>query len=142
MAGAVFDVAREVVREQAQRALQRLHGARRQITEALVRLHEPDALGEDLEVAGLPAPVLDVLEQRGHPLQALAAWRAPAARLLGEELQHVGDHADGAGLVVEKHHGAGTQAALHLAHRREAERHVDLVGRDEERGGAAGADGA
>src|SRR5450756_2204619 len=101
-APAFLDVLDEVVAEQPECRLQRLHRSRREVAERLVGAHEPDVLLEHVEILRAPTPLLDVAEQRHRPLQSLATGRAPAARLLGEELQEVQSHADWAGLVVQQ----------------------------------------
>src|SRR5665647_1273 len=115
-APAFLDVLGEVVAEQPQRRLERLHRARREVAERLVGAHDPDVLLEHVEILRAPTPLLDVAEQRDRPLQSLAAGRAPAARLLGEELQQVEGHADWAGLVVQQDERARAQAAERLLH--------------------------
>src|SRR5665647_3506405 len=81
-APAFLDVLDEVVAEQPECRLQRLHRSRREVAERLVRAHEPDVLLEHVEILRASTPLLDVAEQGDRPLQSLATGRAPAARLL------------------------------------------------------------
>ena len=77
-----------------------------------------------------PPPAADALDHLEHPAGPLAARRALAARLVGEEPAGVVQQVDHDGLVVDHRDRGGAQAEQPtLAGRCEIERRVELVGR-------------
>ena len=108
----LLDVPLEVVAEQPQRALQRLHRARREVAEALVGLHEPDASrpGPRGPRAGRARPRCRSSSAAAHCSPSRHGVHQPHDSWAKNCIM-LSDHADGAGLVVEQDQRAGAEAA-------------------------------
>ena len=93
----------------------------------------------EIEVLEPPAARPDPLDHLVQPARALAAGRALAAALVGEEAAGVVQVIDDPGLVVDHGHGGRSQAqAAGLAQALEVERRVQLVGREHPHADPAG----
>src|SRR5690606_40948954 len=92
----------ELFTEILDRAAQRLHGTRRVSTEGLARAEEVDQAEQGGDVLAGAFAALQGTQNLHAPGQAVAAWRAPAAGLSGEELFHVAQQRDHADRVVHR----------------------------------------
>src|SRR5262245_10018565 len=111
----------------AERARERIGGARGERAERVAGAGELALRLEPLEISGPPATLVDRGQELRRPGQPVAARRTPAARLLREERLQVLHHRDRTGAVVEDDHGPGAEAAPGLRDRVEVHRHVEML---------------
>src|ERR1700676_1743255 len=102
-AGTVADVLLDPLREALDQRIDRTDRGLRQRAEGGA-VHVLADRPQQLRIARPPLAVLDAGEQQLHPVGALAAGGALAARLGVEELAQPGNRAHHAGGVVHHHH--------------------------------------
>ena len=96
----------EVLPKHLQAAFQGLHGARCKRAEGFAGTEEIGMHFQHLEISHLSVPGIDRRQEPLHPGQAIPAGRAPAARLLREEMLEIVEKPDRTGSVIDDDHCA------------------------------------
>src|SRR5919201_1127295 len=124
-AAALVDVTLELVAEAIDVARD---GHRRRVAQRAQAMAEDSVadVEQQIELALLGPPVLDLAQQLHHPTRALAAGRALAARLVHVELGDTQAELHHAASIVDDDHGARAEHRADGRHRVEVERRVDL----------------